>query len=433
MVNLSLAALFLTFVCCEGSRIETDFAYNDGVISITQYELKERNSVDVNDAEEGKRVQTRNAYTDPNHLWPNGNIPFILDENIPAFTMIELLAAMQEIEISTYSGGKNCITFVPRTNENDYVHISWTSGTSGSTSIGRSGGRQDMTVNSAGGRGHDDNLYIMLLALGLIPEVMRTDRNTYLNINMTNAVSSDHFRILTGQGTSAFGQKFDYESLLLGNPYLHARDASFPVSSATQTGHVMGQSVSLTSGDATLLQHAYHCAIDSSNVLDLLGTKPVECHFHSDICNFMQDSSDQFDWVVQAGPTTTDGTGPNGDYSSGLGMFALAEARNHHNQVARLITPQIAAGEYCARANLHKFGNDAGTLRISAIPVGATSGADLLNHSGSLGNNWYHIYLTVNSKTAFTLQIEATIGNGDQGDIAVDDIYLYNGKCIEWD
>lgn len=425
--------IFFTFSSSEMIKVQTDFVFDDGVISFTENKLKEKLHPNLQILETLPRHHTRNAFTDPNRLWPNGQIPFIFDENLPAFTIVELLAAMQEIEMSTYSGGKNCITFVPRTTEDDYVHISWTSGTSGSTSIGRSGGKQDLTVNSAGGRGHDDNLFVLMLVIGLIPEVMRTDRNTYVNINITNAVSADPFRILTGTGTSTFGQGFDYESLLLGNPYQYARDASFPVTSATNDGHVMGQSVSLSPGDATLLQHAYSCAIDSSNIIDLLGTLPVVCHFHNDICTLIQDTTDDFDWVVQTGPTTTPGTGPNADYSSGSGKFALAEARNHHNEVARLITPQIAAGEYCLRANIHQFGQDEGTLRISAIPTGSTSGAEILNHSGTLGPSWYHVYLTVNSKTTFTIQFEATIGAGDQGDIALDDIYLYNGECIEWD
>lgn len=420
---------------CTGDvlKLDTEYVYDDGIISFTESTLKTKRPSTTKLTEQTKKLHTRNAFTDPNHLWPNGRVPFIFDENIPAFTTVELLAAMQEIETSTYSGGKNCVTFVPRTTETDYVHISWTSSTHGSTGIGRSGGVQDMTVNSAGGRGHDDNLYIMLLVLGLIPEVMRTDRNNYLNINITNAASTDSFRILTGQGTSAFGQPFDYNSLLLGNPYQYAKDASFPVTSAVKDNQVMGQSVSLSTGDATLLQHAYHCAIDSSNVMNILGTLPLVCHFHSDICTMKQDTNDDFDWVVQAGPTATYGTGPNADYSSGSGKFALAVAQNHHGQKARLMSPSIPAGQYCLRANIHQYGNDQGTLRISAIPDGGTSGVDVLNHAGTLGSQWYHVYLTVNSKASFTILFEATIGNGDQSDIALDDIYLYNGKCIEWD
>ncbi|XP_053388194.1 uncharacterized protein LOC123563485 isoform X1 [Mercenaria mercenaria] len=378
------------------------------------------------------KIQTRNVLTDPTKLWSQGKIPFIFDENVPAFTKIELLAAMQEIEMSAYSGHKLCAMFVPRSTETDYVHIAWTSGLSGSTSIGRVGGRQEMTVNSAGGRGHDDNLEILLMTMGLIPEIMRPDRDTYLNININNAVSSNPFRVLTGTGTSDFGQHFDYDSLVLGNPYQFAIDAAYPVTSAKQSGKVMGQSVSMTTGDVTLLQHAYHCTIDSSHDIDLLGTLPLECHFHTDICSFTQDHTDDFDWVVQAGPTATSGTGPNADYSSGSGKFALAQAVNHHNQVARLASPTFNAGEYCLRVNLHMFGRDIGALKIAAVlPSGLKK--YLLNHSGQLGKGWYHIYSTINSKSSFHLQIEATIGSGDQGDIAIDDVYMYNGECIEWD
>ncbi|XP_052788291.1 meprin A subunit alpha-like isoform X1 [Mya arenaria] len=377
-------------------------------------------------------LNTRNVLTSPQALWPSGKVPFEFDSNVPAFTIVELLAAMQEIEMSTYSGGRPCITFVPYTNENDYLHVSWTSGTQGSTGIGRSGGRQDMTVNSAGGRGHDDNLDILLTVLGLIPEVMRTDRNNYLNIDIGNAVSTEPYRILTGQGTSNFGQTFDFESLVLQDPYLYAKNPAYPVVTSKLSGHVMGQSVSLSPGDATLIQNAYHCTVDSSNVINLLGNLPVKCHFHTNLCTLTQDSTDDFDWVVASGPTTTAGTGPNADYSSGSGKFALAEARNHHNKVARLLTQQLPAGEYCLRAQVHAFGADVGGLRVTAKHSGG--GADILNHRGAFPvNSWYHIYLTITSKSVFQVQFEATIGSGDQGDIAIDDIYMYNGQCIEWD
>jgi len=377
------------------------------------------------------RIDKRNIFTDPQALWPNGQVPFEFDDNIPAFARVELMAAMQEIEMSTYSGGRPCIMYVPHTNENDYIHIAWTSATHGSTSIGRAGGRQDMTVNTAGGRGHDDNLNILLTAVGMIPEAMRSDRNNYLTIDIGNAVSTDPFRVLTGVGTSDFGQPFDYNSVVLDGPYQYAKDPAFPVTTAKQANQVMGQAITLSNGDVTLLQHAYHCAVDASNNIDLLGTIPFVCHFHTDLCSFIQDSTDNFDWAALTGPTQTQGTGPNADYSSGSGKFALAEARNHHGQMARIQTPDLQPGSYCLRANIHMFGADTGRLLVSANHT--SGGVPISDLSGSLPlNSWYHIYLNINSKVVFNIQFAAFIGNGDVGDIALDDVIIYNGHCIEW-
>ncbi|KAH3876794.1 MAM and LDL-receptor class A domain-containing protein 1-like [Dreissena polymorpha] len=379
------------------------------------------------------KFHVRNVITSPSALWTNGKIPFEFDPALPAFAIVEMLAAMQEIEMSVYSGGKPCIMFVPKTNEHDYVHISFTDGPRGSANIGRAGGRQDTVINQISSRGHDDNLKILLMVIGLIPEVMRSDRNTYINIDLGNAVSTDPFRILTGQGTSTFGQSFDFESLLLEGPYTYARNSAFPVTSAKVAGKVMGQSVSLSPGDANLVQHAYNCPVDATNVVDLLGQLPVKCNFHTDICNFVQDTTDNFDWIVQTGPTTTAGTGPAADFSSGSGKFVLAEARNHHNQVARLLTPTLGAGQYCLRAQMHAFGPDVGSIRMS---VKASGGVDVTinNQQGPLpSNDWFHIYLTLDSKVDFQVQFEVTMGNGDQGDIALDDIYMYYGQCIQWD
>lgn len=378
-----------------------------------------------------RKRPARNARTDPDYLWPNGKVPYVLDTNLPAFSIIEVLAAMQEIEMSTYSGGKSCIMYVPRTTETDYVHIAWTSGLAGSTSIGRMGGRQDMTITTAGRTGHDDNLYILMVTLGLIPEVMRQDRDQYIDINITNAVSTDKFRLLSGVGTSSFGQSFDYNSLMLEDPYVGSLDPSYPVTSAIQSGQVMGQSVSLSDGDATLLQHAYGCTIDSSNVINLLGDMPLNCHFHNDLCTLYQDPDANMDWVVHAGPTVTYGTGPNADHSSGSGKYALAEARGHHELVAVMKSPKIAAGQYCLRVNVHMYGNDVGQLKI--IAEYASGSDEIATQTGSLPrSNWYNLYLTFESALDFSIHFIATIGEGDQGDIAIDDVYLYNGECIEW-
>lgn len=428
---MNLLALLLIVLCAErsgaafadtkiGSKIVSD--------SMNQKLLKDHPNVKI--VKHSKHEQKRNAMTDPDNLWPNGKIPVVFDSNIPAFTKIEILAAMQEIEMSTYSNGRHCIMYVPRSSENDYIHISWTSGTQGSTSIGRVGGRQDMTVDSTSSRGHDDNLFTLMITLGLIPEIMRTDRNQYMNINITNAASEIPFRILTGEGTSAFGQPFDYDSLLLETPYTYAKDGAYPVTSAVQDGKVLGQGVSLSKGDATLLQNAYHCTVDSSNVINLLGDMPINCHFHNDLCTLQQDSNDDFDWVVQSGPTATYGTGPNADYSSGSGKFALAEARGHNEMLARLISPALAAGEYCLRVQLHMFGKDAGKLRITMDAGGDT--AEILLQNGPLPTDgWYHLYSALTAKVEFKLNFEAMMG-GDEGDIALDDIFLYNGDCIEW-
>ena len=373
----------------------------------------------------------RNVLTDANYVWLDGRVPFVFDTNMPAFTKLEILAAMQEIEMSTYSGGKHCIMYVPRSSENDYVHISWTSGSQGSASIGRFGGRQDMTVDSTSTRGHDDNLFELLVTLGLVPEIMRQDRDDYIEINITNAASTEPFRILTGEGSSTFGQPFDYDSLLLETPYVYAKDQAYPVTSAIEDGHVLGQSISLSRGDVNLLQNAYKCALDSSNVVNILGDMVLSCHFHNDLCTLQQDANDDFDWTVESGPTAVDGTGPNADYSSGSGKFALAKASSHNDMVARLNSPLISAGQYCLRVQIHMYGKDAGKFRITMDAVGNT--LEVIHQSGPLpSNNWFYLYSTVKSRVDFTLNFEVTIGEGDQGDIAMDDLYLYNGECIEW-
>lgn len=42
-----------------------------------------------------------------------------------------------------------------------------------------------------------------------------------------------------------------------------------------------------------------------------------DCSFDNGLCSWTQDISDYKDWTIQSGPTTTGGTGPSGDHTSG--------------------------------------------------------------------------------------------------------------------
>ena len=42
---------------------------------------------------------------------------------------------------------------------------------------------------------------------------------------------------------------------------------------------------------------------------------PFACNFENGFCSWKQDHSDQFDWTIQSGSTSTQGTGPTGDHT----------------------------------------------------------------------------------------------------------------------
>lgn len=374
-------------------------------------------------------LYSRNAVTNPARLWPNGKIPYTFHGQIDAYRKVHMLAAMKQVMLSTFSNETPCISFVPRTSEADYIEIQFAGLGGSGSNVGRTGGKQTLSVSSS--PTHDELVRGLMFIIGVHPEVARPDRDNILEIVTSNIDSAflGSFRI--EQDTDTFRQPFDYDTVVMYGPYSFAIDPSTPSIKTKYDGFTIGQSISMSSGDVTLVQHVYKCSLDSSHRVDVLGPLQFECHFHFDLCQFKQDTQDDFDWVLREGPTATTGTGPNADHSSGSGSYGLAIASGHHNQVARLTTPNLPAGTYCFVLWLHAYGNDVGQLRVLQRTVDGEK--TLMGVSKTPVNQWYHGSATVTSPhSQVSVILEAHIGNGDMGDIAVDDIYIYNGKCIDW-
>lgn len=372
----------------------------------------------------------RNAVTDPARLWPNGRVPYAFHDSVDAYRRVHIMAGMKQIMLSTYSGGKPCIYFVPRTNEADYIQIEFAdSDDAAGSAVGRVGGKQVVKIHR---QITQDNIAMeFMFVLGVNPEVGRPDRNNALDVVTSNINPAMMYSFQIEQNTDTFRQMFDYDSVVMYGPYTAAIDPSLPTIKTKYDGYSIGQAVSLSRNDVNLLQHIYKCPLDSSHNVDVLGPLSFECHFHTDFCQFQQDTSDDFDWVLQQGPSSTLGTGPNADQSSGSGSYALAIASGNYNKIARLITPTFPAGEYCIVLWLYAYGSDIGKLRV--IESNVDGDKEIIKITATPISQWYHGSVTVTSvDSQFTLKIEARMGNGDIGNIAIDDIYIYRGQCIDW-
>lgn len=60
--------------------------------------------------------------------------------------------------------------------------------------------------------------------------------------------------------------------------------------------------------------HAYHC-------INLYITGLFQCNFEKDFCGMQMDPTADFEFQRRRGPTSTSMTGPNADYSSGIGKL----------------------------------------------------------------------------------------------------------------
>lgn len=145
---------------------------------------------------------------------------------------------------------------------------------------------------------------------------------------------------------------------------------------------------------------------------------------------------DQLDWIAYSGPTPSAPlTGPSGDVS-GNGKYLYIEANGAAcaaGAVARLtsgcFTLNKQGSDDCHLSfNYHMSGINIGQLRLSASTDGGFTWTLLWQRSGNTGPSWQKAYISLAAFTDGTpiqFRFEGTKGNGNFGDIALDQIVVY--------
>ncbi|KAJ8050665.1 MAM and LDL-receptor class A domain-containing protein 2 [Holothuria leucospilota] len=162
----------------------------------------------------------------------------------------------------------------------------------------------------------------------------------------------------------------------------------------------------------------------------------ADCDFESgDTCGWQQvdEPDDDFDWTVISGSTASSGTGPTKDHTlnSKDGHYAFIESSspNLAGDFAQLLSP-IFSGYYnrCLEFYYHMFGDDSGTFNVYRR-VEDLSMINVFTQSNNKGDVWRKGQVTMDDTVAvYDIIIEATVG-GFQGDIAIDDVRVFDGVC----
>ncbi|RWS24280.1 Astacin-like metalloprotease toxin, partial [Leptotrombidium deliense] len=138
--------------------------------------------------------------------------------------------AMKHIEQQT------CIKFIPKSNEQNYVHIF--SGEGCYSHVGRIGGAQRLSLH-AGCQNFGTVLHELLHAVGFYHAHNRSDRDKYLRIQWSNIVQKQrhNFRQLSAaENKLFFPNRFDYKSVMLYGPTAFSKDGRSITMSAVQRG-----------------------------------------------------------------------------------------------------------------------------------------------------------------------------------------------------
>ncbi|CAL4096171.1 unnamed protein product, partial [Meganyctiphanes norvegica] len=153
--------------------------------------------------------------------WTGGIIPYVISDEYNSEERRVIAHAIVTYEDNT------CIRIVPRTTEEDYIHIYKGSGCS--SYVGRAGGRQGLSLAR-------DCLYKgivlheMMHAAGFWHEQSRYDRDDHVRIMWDNIIEENHFNFgKQGQGISTLlGLAYDYASVMHYGPFAFAKDRTKP-------------------------------------------------------------------------------------------------------------------------------------------------------------------------------------------------------------
>ncbi|XP_041464842.1 MAM and LDL-receptor class A domain-containing protein 1-like [Lytechinus variegatus] len=177
---------------------------------------------------------------------------------------------------------------------------------------------------------------------------------------------------------------------------------------------------------------------------------PTSCDFEGsemgDLCFFYQeDLEDHFDWTRHSGETPSLDTGPRSDHTfqnnSGHYMY-IETTRPNGPAKANLKSVQFFKQESFPSNDstvcyvdfyYHAFGEHVGELQLFIKMIISTNGWRGFPYPivspGQSNDTWVHLNfpLPINDKAYYTLEFIGSRGNGNLGDIAIDDISLSEG------
>ena len=140
-----------------------------------------------------------------------------------------------------------------------------------------------------------------------------------------------------------------------------------------------------------------------------------------------QDTTDNGDWLLAFGSTPSYNTGPQGDHTTGAGIYYYIESStpNYPNMVFTTYTPEFDVSSTPGQIIsfwYHMYGSTMGDLEIGIVDNNGYTFLDLI--SGDQGDEWKLAYYTIPQTDTFKIQFTGTTGTSFYSDIAIDDLYI---------
>lgn len=154
---------------------------------------------------------------------------------------------------------------------------------------------------------------------------------------------------------------------------------------------------------------------------------PYSESFESGLGSWTQDLSDGFDWTRNSGSTGTRNTGPSGAFDGTWYMYTESNGVSSGSE-GNLISPCIdltSAQQPQLTFSYHMYGNQMGSLLLSASTDNGQTWTTIWSRSGQQGTNWLtaSVPLAAFSGTVLKLRFTGIMG-GVRSDMAIDAISI---------
>ncbi|CAF4203919.1 unnamed protein product, partial [Rotaria sordida] len=161
------------------------------------------------------------------------------------------------------------------------------------------------------------------------------------------------------------------------------------------------------------------------------------CDFESqDICGYVHDLSDNFNWTRHRGETNSFGTGPSYDHTTytteGYYMYIETSAPRQPGDIARLISPVFPASKQynCLQFYYHQYGIDIGAFNVYKRDVGGSlNPLKIFSSQGNRFDEWHVMEINLLASKPYTIIFEGVVGKSFEGDIAIDDVLIKERPC----
>ncbi|XP_055351586.1 fibroblast growth factor receptor 4-like isoform X2 [Paramacrobiotus metropolitanus] len=195
-------------------------------------------------------------------LWPNNTVPYSFSSIMRNDTADRKMVLTSMQIISRMTG--NCVKFVQRTTEPDYLYI--TKGAHCLSYTGRTGGKQAFPVQRACLNEYGSIQHELMHTLGFYHENQRPDRDKYIQIIWSNIKPEGFNNFAIRHEMETYGLPYDYYSVTHYNPFNEfAVDKSKPTMIPNVNGTRLGQNENLSSLDVAKIHQRYKCGVAAAS------------------------------------------------------------------------------------------------------------------------------------------------------------------------